>query len=263
MKKISLILFSLILTTQISASAESKSKIRTMGNLTSVIFLDASIATTYNLPQASFSVGQIYEFKKTDSSFTAISIVAYPSEQIDGNSTTSLATKGEDLRIISDGTKWTILNRSANTEWSTYTPTLTHDSGGITNYSSTAKWRRVGDSIEVEGLITFSGTSASFNSLIASLPSGLSADTSKLTSSSLDMVLVGSMKALDAGHIHFIGGATYYRSSTTVYLQPASISSHSGTAPVEGAVMTEAFPFTFDSNDTISYNFKLPISGWK
>lgn len=246
-------------------SAQAKPvKALSAGNPTTVVLADSTVSTTLNLPQALSVAGRIYEIKKVNDNFDAITIDAFDSELIEGATTTTVNTKGENLRLMSDGNKWHVLSRVANTEWASFTPGFLAENGSPSNYTANGKWRRVGDSIEIEGIFEFSDASAFFSSVLSTLPSGLTVDENKLSSAALDRPIVGIMKVLDAGAQHAMTGAVYYRNTTSVYLQPAAVElSGSGTTPTFGRILTDTFPITIGASDSISFNYKLPIASWK
>jgi hypothetical protein len=151
---------------------------------------------------------------------------------------------------------------AAISDWTSYTPTVTHSSGGATNVTHTGRWRRVGDSIEVMGTSTFSAASAAFNEFFVALPSGLTFDTSKLSSSGSLSPVLGTSFVYDAGATLFAPGNAVYRTSTIIDIRtPSTVA---GTNPVNVATntITNTFPITFGNGDTISWQFKAPITGW-
>lgn len=147
------------------------------------------------------------------------------------------------------------------TDWTSYTPIITHTSGGITNATITGHWRRVGDTMEIEGFISFSAASAVFSGIIFSLPSGTSVDTSKLSSSTADTLMLGSSYYLDSGVSSFMGGVGY---QTTTTLSIYNLQTGSGTNPVNvnNAGISNTNPITFGSGDRISWICRVPILGW-
>jgi hypothetical protein len=156
---------------------------------------------------------------------------------------------------------------SAVTDWVSYTPTL---SGGFSNGNSnatiSARYKRVGDSIEIEGKITV-GSSNTFaaSPLTISLPSGLSFDTSKI-GMDLGQAPIGFAQINDTS---FGGGfkAFIARQSTTAFtVQVPFNNAFSGTTfeRMDGnSYATSTYPFTWANGDSI--NFKIesaPILGW-
>lgn len=142
------------------------------------------------------------------------------------------------------------------TDWVSYTPTITHNSGGATNFTAIGQWRRVGDTMEVRGSMLFSATSAAFSEVYASLPSGYSADANKVPVSGIDDAFpVGYGHALDNATTNYTLGPVTYSNTTRVRVR------YDGAA---GAALsyTASAPFTFNLNDSINWNFVMPIAGW-
>jgi hypothetical protein len=147
------------------------------------------------------------------------------------------------------------------TDWVSYTPTITTSSGSVTNAAHVGKWRRVGDSIEVRVSTTFSAASSAFTSIIYSLPSGLSFDTSKF--SDVTEPQIGISRALDAGVIMYGTAPTVYVSATT--FRPTFPNSLGATSPTQASNITNLLPFTFGAtgtSDTIETELMAPIVGW-
>ncbi len=138
------------------------------------------------------------------------------------------------------------------TDWIAYTPTGTLS----TNVSYTGKWRRIGDSIELEGTIAFSGanTQGVVNVL---LPNSLQIDTTKLTALATARAVLGSARIYDASTDQSYdatvildsasGGVRFSRGDTTV----GSITDSSTNRPI-----------TFAASDTISFHALAPVVGW-
>ena len=145
--------------------------------------------------------------------------------------------------------------------WTSYTPTVSHDTGGMTNSTVTAKWRQVGEQIEVSGLIRFSALSAAFAGMYVLIPAGYTIDTAKLPGSpgGLDISL-GEGSVYDFGSNLFPIKA-YYSSTTGINLRLFSSSSGSNPVLINSAtVVTNTNPITFNSADSISFNFTAPIT---
>lgn len=138
------------------------------------------------------------------------------------------------------------------TDWQSYTPTISTPSGSVTNYSSSAKYRRVGDSMEINGIITFSSTSAAFTGIVVSVPSGFTIDSNKAIS-----FRYGSGTVLDAGVALYPLEVIQY-TTTTVILYIENVTGTYGT----DNNITNTAPITFNTNDSISFIFTVPITGW-
>lgn len=128
------------------------------------------------------------------------------------------------------------------TDWQSYTPTVTN--GGTTS-TNTGKWRRVGDSIEIQTLQIFSGAGSAANLLIAP-PTGITFDTTK--TNGLNNVGAGSW--FDASANQEQTGTSVAVSSTNIGV---FIDDNGGTI-VQGNQIA--------SGDYIRLQIMLPIVGW-
>jgi hypothetical protein len=152
---------------------------------------------------------------------------------------------------------------AAISDWALFTPTITNSIGGITNATPTGKYRRVGDSIEVYGTITFSAASAAFTEIFAGLPPGLTFDTSKLSTTTTLAPVLGTAFCYDNGTILYGPGNVVYRTPTVVDIRTPRTAS--GTNPGVNIItdtITNTIPITFASGDTINWHFTAPITGW-
>lgn len=134
------------------------------------------------------------------------------------------------------------------TDWVSYTPTGNWSTGTATY---TGRWRKVGDSIEVQAVVSLSGapTAADFT---VNIPAGLTIDVSKIPSASVSMVL-GSAEILDSG-VRVYAGTVVYAGTTSVYVNH--------TEAGNSGLVNATNPTTFGAADTVSLNFKVPILGW-
>lgn len=138
------------------------------------------------------------------------------------------------------------------TDWISYTPT----GSWSTNTTYTGKWRRVGDSMEVEGLISLAGAPTSAT-LTINLPTGYSIDTNKLSGNSTGAYpIVGLLVAADIGSTYYQGYLNF-KSTTDLYAYVSNTSStYNNAAPI-----TQAVPFTFGNTDAVYFSYKVPIVG--
>lgn len=147
------------------------------------------------------------------------------------------------------------------TDTQTYTPSITNNTGGMTNYTATGRWSRIGDKLNATGSISFSSSSAAFAVLYVSLPSGQTIDTTKLPITSGSMPL-GKVKILRNGLTYYALGTVSYDTTSRVVLTVPSLSTFSGTVPIPQSDLTNTFPHTWASGDTIAWDFEVPIAGW-
>lgn len=197
------------------------------------------------LAAASYS-GKTVKIKKTDSTFNIITITGV----------TTLNTQNEVVTLISNGTSWIVENRYIPSVWTAYTPTITHDSGGITNATSSGMWRRVGDSLEIRGLILFSNSSSAFQAIYAQLPSTLAIDSTKILNTAT-VAPFGTCGMYNEGTAIY-GGFSTFASSTTIQVNYQSV----GGSTVSSAKISNTAPFTFNASDAITWQAQMPINGW-
>jgi hypothetical protein len=210
-------------------------------------------AFTITLPTAVGITGRTYKFKKTDATFSQITIDGDASETIDGAANTTLATQNEYVELVSDGTNWQIVRRFIPSVLTAFTPT----GAWSTNTTYTGFWKREGDSIylDVELLLAGAPTSAT---LTVNIPSGLTIDTTKLLGTTSGTNACGIMDILDAG-VAVYSGAPVYSSTTAVLLRYLVASTTNATY----GDVTQAAPHTFGASDHVMFKARLPIVGWK
>lgn len=127
------------------------------------------------------------------------------------------------------------------TDWQDYTPTLTN----IGNATSSAQWRRIGDSIEIRGRVTI-GSSLPTGSLTIGVPSGITLDTSS-SSTTTGFCATGTAAGVAGTHLGRI-----VRGSTSVTLSGDDGSSF----------WTATVPVTWQANDTIDFLMSCKVVGW-
>src|SRR5574343_128914 len=135
---------------------------------------------------------------------------------------------------------------SSVTDWISYTPTGNWN----TNTFYSGKWRKVGDSMEIQARVGISGGSPNSAVFTLTIPSGYSIDITKTTSSISAENSFGSAMAGDFG--------TGYHSGTVVYNDATSVTVVGETA----SVWTQVVPQTWASGDLAYLIFKVPIVGW-
>lgn len=140
------------------------------------------------------------------------------------------------------------------TEWTAYTPT----GGWNTNVTYTGFWRRVGDTMEVQFLVSCAGAPNNARPTI-SLPAGYTIDTDKLLSIAAADPIIGSAFALNNT------GTTYPLS--TLYNDTSSVRlnflDEVSSVVVLADMADNITPFTFGADDELRGFFKVPISGWR
>lgn len=141
-----------------------------------------------------------------------------------------------------------------------YIPTITHSSGGMTNYTTEADYWRSGDRLVVEGAINFSGASAAFSDIYVSLPSGLSANVSRMKGE-YNFNSIGTVNTHDIGTaVH--SGSVFAQSGTQVGFRFYYDTVASAVNAITTDTPSATFPQTWANGDFITFQFSLPITEW-
>jgi hypothetical protein len=140
-----------------------------------------------------------------------------------------------------------------HTAWVAYTPAFHRDGGTeLANTTSTGRWRRVGDSIQLRIRTRFTGAPASGGSWYAwSLPTGLSIDYAKTTLNGAGAVIGGGF-ASQAGNNN-AALSMYTRGTTTVSASPQGVTS---------PYINDNSPWVWGNTAVIELYGEVPIAGW-
>jgi len=136
-----------------------------------------------------------------------------------------------------------VVQGAAVTDWVSYTPTNSNS----TNATTGVHYRRVGDSLELIGRVSWSGA-GSGSTMTLTLPTGLTVDSSKIAGGSSTDVYFGPGQFFDSGTA-VTQLSVYYASSTTIgfWFSSANVSFDGS----QGA-----------SGDVLTFNARIPITGW-
>jgi hypothetical protein len=221
-------------------------------------------AVTCTLPSAATAGRKRFTWFKSDNSTNLLTINRAGSDTIEGEdqaggaTSTTLATIGERLTLISDGTsKWFVEHRGHPNAPVAFTPT----GNFTTNTTYTGLWRRRGDCMEVQVRLAFAGV-PNTTTLVVNMPTGYTIDTAKLLSLTGAINSIGFGNVLDSGTTE-LPLVVRYSSTTAV----AGFSYRNGGGA--GAVydiqnsVTQAVPIVVANGDAIDLYFKVPIVGWK
>lgn len=138
-------------------------------------------------------------------------------------------------------------------DWTSFTPT----GSWVANTTYTGRWRRVGDSVEVQAYLALSGAPTAAN-LTVNLPSGLVIDTTKVLSTAVNVDQVfGHGLTNDTGVGNYQVNA-HYNNTTSVSLY---ILNAAGTYAADN-IITNTVPFTYGAGDSVQVIFRVPIAGW-
>lgn len=145
------------------------------------------------------------------------------------------------------------VNLTFGSAWASYTPA----SSWTANTTVTGKWRRIGDSIDIDIKVACSGAPTSA-ALTVDLPSGLTIDTAKLVDAVAGQTMIGMAEIIDAGVAFYMGAVLYSDTDTMAvrYMDDAA-------AAVTINGLTQAAPITFGNGDYVLIKVRgLPITGW-
>lgn len=210
-------------------------------------------AFTFTLPGAGTDSGHIYTFQKTDASLANIVTVS------DGGSfTTTLNTLNETIKVISNGSTYSVLSRDIPSVWNS-TLTFTPASAAFGTIAASSFFsRRVGDSLEVT--FTFrAGTTSTGDSLIA-LPTGVVIDTAKIQASM--RAFFGTYNNSDTTSIGIwaedIGGVIFFDSdsSSSIYF------SKNNRVTSDTNVYDTIIGTNYGTATVFSGKFIIPVVGW-
>lgn len=142
------------------------------------------------------------------------------------------------------------------TDWQSFTPTSTW----VSNATHTGRWRRVGDSAQVQVSINLTGTPTSAT-LVVNMPSGLVIDSAKIPSAapstSLSPLGMGLATDGDDGSGSILLYVAYSNTGAVIPLRTDDTS-----AGVALNTVTATTPFAFDGPDYLDLEWTVPIVGW-
>lgn len=240
-----------LLTDSFSGNTRTVTTTHSLTSSDFIVFADASSgAYTITFPTAASSTKKIYIVKKTDQSINAITLSGT------GMTTNYLMTIGETAAFQSDGSNWVQIWRKTETPWQDFTPTGTW----VTNATYQGKWRRTGDSIEIQYYLTVAGAPTA-TGLDFDIPgsSSWTIDTAKLFGSTNHRSL-GFLNVTDVNVSGFYGGGVMYVSNTR--LRPLTYAV-SGVIVGMNSAMSNTAPFTWASGDYLYMRvWPIPITNF-
>jgi hypothetical protein len=206
--------------------------------------------STFKLFSNSSTIADQYSgYFQTNADTTKIRIIAYVATA--GNNNFSLVCS-----FSLSATKY--VYGTPITDWVEYTPQFntgfTVGTGG--NAANKWFWRRVGGSIQIRGgfVLGTSGFSMGSGNFEASLPSGLSFDSSKLTWQ-FDRIGVFDTHDSNQTNMREVGAVYVPGTSNTFRFIQRRVDNTSG-------VVNANFPFTWAADDELYCRIEAPIQGW-
>lgn len=243
-----------------SSSATTLSIVSKSANYTAqtsddLVLADTSgAAWTLALYTAVGNNGRVLRVKKISSDVNALTIDPSGTQTVDGALTTTVNTQYEEMTLVSDGSNWQILDRMVPSVLISWTPTFV-GFGSVSNIKAYSK--RSNDCLE--GFISFtaptpSGTTASVTLGFNGTNGNVTADANKIVSSATSYMVVGQWARNGATSAQFNYTVLCSASDTTLKLGTETASA-GGLTPQAGNQLVGA-------GENISFNFKVPISGW-
>lgn len=142
---------------------------------------------------------------------------------------------------------------AAVSNWVSFTPT----GSWSTNTTYSGQYRRVGDVMQVQTSLVFSGAPNN-TALTVNLPTGFTVNTASLTNFGQHKVVLGSAMVRDEGTQNY-SALVVYDTTSSVYV---AIENASATYLNPVQVPNNTTPFTFGSTDNITIHYEVPIFEW-
>lgn len=213
-------------------------------------FVQASTATSYTLTvyTAVGASGRQLIIKKTSNDFNVLTISLVGSS----TTTTTLNTQNEEIRLISDGNNWIIVNRVIPSSWQSATFGATGGFNGITTQSSFVK--RVGDTLMCKVFLRFTNTSGTQGNI--TFPAGIQADTT----------MYGDSETMFGTWFGLVLNNNFGTSGRVGALYTTTGSPSQVTLSNTGTGASGFTPMTINSfiggGDALSCEFTIPVLGW-
>jgi hypothetical protein len=139
------------------------------------------------------------------------------------------------------------------TEWQSYTPTVTGPKSDSV-MSTTALYRRVGDTIEIQVYSSVTTIGSGSNTAVSvTIPSGLTINTAKISSTDSSQTLGTAQVRNNATSVYYTGNVLY---STATVVRFINYEGNSGN------YWDSTRPITWANGDRFSAIFRAPISEW-
>lgn len=146
------------------------------------------------------------------------------------------------------------------TDWTDYTGCWTASgSTTIGNGTVACRWRRVGDSMEIDFYLGAGSTTSGSGTYRISLPTGYTIDTTKRSNASPQDFNIGSASFHDTGTAVYFGSVSYV-ATTYVHLNRWNAGGSTVDTP---SGWTSTSPMTLANGDEVFARFSVPIVGWR
>lgn len=217
------------------------------------LFLCNGTGGTFDATLPAVGAGLQFLFKKTDSTFTAISIKDASSTLV-----TTINTQNELVSVVANDTAtgWIVGTRYIPSAWTAFTPTFNLSTQVGTK---TGLWRRVGDSADLQFRVAFTGTNGQALAPTFTLPTGLVIDTTKLVTTTGSYASINNIS-------HFVGTSITYTLallySSTTQITFNKVVSTTGTNQFIYQLGTTGSDLATATGNQLFCNCTIPIVGW-
>lgn len=231
----------------------SKTSSYTLASSDELITCNAtSGAFTLTLPTAVGISGRVYYIKKTDTTLNAITVDGSGAETIDGALTRVLSTQYESLKIVSNGSNWTVLERSIPSDWESCGHVAADFTGFGTPTNIETQCKRDGSDLLIKGKFS-PGTTTAVEARLALKFRGASL-TSAGTSIIPSIQLAGDV-ARNASSASYFGNKALIEPSVGYMAFSVGSSATDYTTKMLGTAVS--------LGQTIMINTRIPIAGWE
>jgi hypothetical protein len=199
-----------------------------------------------------------YSFNNPTTQNKTFKVVA--SNSAGGAVNISNATSSQQLRfrLLYFGSGSVYSSTNADFWGRTYSPTITSDTGALSNFTSTATYGRQGNRLHVKGRITFTGASSAFTCPKIGLPENL-------TLASSDSEILGDAVFLDSSAARYVKMDTNTLVGLTNSVRISYPVTNTGTNPqsLNYTCSTASDPVVIASGDYYDYSFEVPVNEWQ
>lgn len=220
------------------------------------ILATSGSAFAITLPTAVGNAGKAIVIKKVSNDFNVITVSTTSSQTVDGVVGTTVNTQYECLEVTSDGANWQVTDRKIPSVWISDNSTVTFAAGFNTVTSITQFRKREGDSLRIRGVATTGSGTLGASTASMAIGNSLVIDSAKLPAVAQDIGFSGG--GLSSGNFTTANNSfrLFYDGTDTANVYFALGSNSSGYIKINVSG-------NWNASTRFSYDFLVPISGWK
>lgn len=219
----------------------------------STVVTDASAgAFTSTLPSAVGALGKTYTIDHVGSgnSTNCMTLATTSAQTIGGFSSITMVTLNESIVVQSDGANWLIISWKTTTPWIAFTPANT--GSWTTNSTYTGKWKRFGDSMQIQWRVSLTGA-PNATTLAFNLPTGFTIDTSNKF-----LLTTGATGSGGGSRGGAISNMQMIYSSTTQFFMVYQ----SSVTTAQVSLVNATAPVTWANGDLVEASITVPITSF-